>query len=188
MQMSLRTRRFPKVLNPLSHVGERSREHGRRVSIGGRIGNRVIRSGCWRWMKMHASRMGIWMPIPPALPLFVGTMSFDIMEVVISVGIPLYFESRCLYPIGILVGIERHIDLCECAISPIPVDRLDQRMSPCSLIHGFEDRLVDRCCFRTHFSGSEPTVRSAGNPNRFLVPVDRPTHRCPLRERLQLCF
>jgi len=75
----LSTRFVPEIFDPNSDVGERSHEHGRRVSIGGRIGNRVIRSGRWGWMKMRTSRVGIRMPIPPALPPLLGTMSFDVV-------------------------------------------------------------------------------------------------------------
>lgn len=181
------TREFPKVFDSGSYAGERSREHRHRMSIGGRIRYRITRSSCWRRMIMRPSRMGVRMSIPSALPLTLRSMCFNVVKVVIPVGIPPNFESRCQYPIRILIRIERRIDERERSTTSVPFDGLYQRVGLCSLIDSFEDCVVNRCC-RIHFSGSESTVRSACDPNRFLVSVDRLTHRRPLRKRLQLGF
>ena len=145
----LPARCIPQILDPRSDVGERSREHRRRMVIGGRIRNRISRSGCWRRVKMRSGRMRIRVPIPPTVPTLPRSVRLCVVEIVVSVRIPPEFQLRLLYSIRILIEIECRTNYCECATSPIPSNCLDQRMCVGSFKESFHDGFVDGCCW-TH--------------------------------------
>lgn len=84
----LPARYIPQILDPRSNIGERSREHRRRMVIGRRIGNRISRLCCWRRVKMCSGRMRIRVPIPPTVPTLLRSVRLCVVEIVVSVRIP----------------------------------------------------------------------------------------------------